>query len=191
MIVHLHIRKPLLRAYVAHLFEMLSTSERPDNLGLPIYKVTKTNDFGQLLCSMVRYANKPVRAHQGEGLMIFKLPHDRSLQSAPNYHLFYSKEDTLKLNDYLEAIFNIHFDRYYLKGRQKQIQQKDIISTFIVVHNLSGLEDIAGTLKKRKYREEAKFRDELIEQLRHRAINRNDRMIFDESQVVKTTFLNY
>lgn len=185
MLVRLHIRKPLLRAYLANLFEKTTHHGYQD----PVFKVTKTVDFGRLLCSMVRYSNRkkpaPVEA------LTFQLPWDRSLQSAPAYHLYFSKEDTLKLNDYLEVIFNLHFDRYYLKGKEQGFQQKDIISTFIQVHHLTGLTDVAGSLKKRRYREEARVRDELFIQLKNAAYHRHASIIFDADQVVKTTVLNY
>jgi len=185
MNVSIEIKKPLLKSYLKHIF-------RSDPKGNLI--ATKTHDFGQLLCSLVRYSNtrlEQLPTENSEAIVTFRLPKVRSLASAESYHLYYTKEDALKLNDYLQTLFNIEFDRYYLAGRKKQYQQKEIISTFVTTRNLTGLSDVAGSLKKRNYRREADLLEERTQELLHKAYNRNDRILFDESLVVKTEHLNY
>lgn len=182
MQVLLDIKNPLLRSYLQHLFENAASESNLD-----ILKVTKRNLFGSLLCSLVKYSTKKVNHMVTDQTVYFQLPVDNSLKNAGNYHLYYLKEDVLKINDLLDTIFNIDFDRYYLDGLQQGFQRKEIVSTFIVVRNLSGLEDVAGSLKKRKYRQESKLHDERIKILTNRAYERHHRIKpFDRNKVVKS-----
>jgi|GEM_PF-913988 len=184
MKVLLDIKSELLRSYLRHIFEPLK--ETPGGASVS-FKATRKNTFGTLLCALVRYSNQRSPHIITPSTVCFQLPNCSSLHNAPNYHLYYTVEDANKLNDLLESLFNIAFDQYYLQGIHKGYQKKDIITSFIVTRQLTGLEDISGSLKKRQYRQEAKALAERTSQLINRAYDRHDRIThFDPSKVIQT-----
>lgn len=163
MIVLLKIKKPIFREYIHYLFALEDGS----------FSVFRKHDFGKMLCSLVSYSNMPIKEEVNEETLKFTLPISRATANAQNYHLYYSKEDEAKLNDYLEVIFNIDFDRYYLNGSRMGFMQKDIIHSFIISRKLTGLIGNNEMLKKRQYRSEKKILENRTEQLIKRAYYRN------------------
>ncbi|HLT41737.1 MAG TPA: hypothetical protein VKZ95_03455 [Sphingobacteriaceae bacterium] len=146
MTVLFTLSKPMLREYLHYLFAYEDGS----------FSVFRGHDFGKLLCSLVQYSNLPVPQKITEHTIKLTLPISRPTANAPNYYLYYKKEDEAKLADYLEAIFNIDLDRYYLKGIKQGYQQKEVIQTFIISRKLVGLIGDNERLKKRLYRDEQK-----------------------------------
>ncbi|MBD3630501.1 hypothetical protein [Cyclobacterium sp.] len=142
MDIQLTITKDLLREYFRHLFPLDAKGR---------YLIDRSSDLGKAICSFVRYTEvKPERDPQALQLL---LPKTDSLKNAPNYHLYFSREDLLRINDLVEVFFHIDFDRFYLKGRKLGMMQKDIIESFIVSRKLTNLLQDNETLKKREYRE--------------------------------------
>lgn len=165
MQVALEIRKALYRDYLNYLFSR-------DQEGR--YIVTRGNDFGKLLCSRVQYSQLPVKKGQpGEKTIVLLLPSSRPLANARNHYLFYTKEDQEKIQDLLEVVFNIDFDRFYLQGCKMQMMQKDIIQSFIVTRKLVNLIGDNETLKKRQYRDELVTLKNLTSSLLKKADYRN------------------
>lgn len=142
MDIQLTIHKELLREYFRYLFPIDAQGR---------YQVSRISDLGKAICSFVRYAEK--KPEPLPDALHLLLPKSDSLKNAANYHLYFSREDLLRINDLLEVFFNIDFDRFYLNGRKLGMMQKDVIESFIVSRKLTNLLQDNETLKKREYRE--------------------------------------
>jgi hypothetical protein len=173
MLATLSIKKDLYRDYLNYLFEFQGS----------YYVVSRHNDFGKLLCARVQYSNIPLPQHEDLKAIRFLLPKSRPLATAQNYYLFYSKEDQQKINDDLEVLFNIDFDRYYLEGCKMGMMQKDVIQSFVISRRLVNMSiDTNETLKKRQYRDTVEILKKLTEKLNQTAFHRNrmiSKAIFD------------
>jgi len=170
MIAKIFIKKELHKSYLNFLFE----KDQNQN-----YKVTRLTDFGKLLTSLVRYSKTPVTTLKRQPNAIFTsfvLPASRPLANAGNYYLYFTAEDQEKINDYLDAIFNIDFDRYYLNGKRTELQQQEIIQTFILSRKLTQYIGDNETLKKRHYREDIKLLKKYTDLLITKAYDRNNRI---------------
>lgn len=164
MLATLSIKKDLYRDYLNYLFEFSGN----------IYIVSRHHDFGKLLCSLVKYSNIPVPAEKDAKGIIVQLPKSRPLATAANYYLYYTEEDQQKINDNIEVLFNIDFDRYYLEGCKQGMMQKDIIQSFVISRKLISMSiDTNETLKKRQYRDRIEILKKLSEQLNQKAYYRN------------------
>lgn len=171
MTVQLHVHKEILREYLSFIFPKLPSGD---------YKVSKTHDFGRALCSFARYSNIRVPGDHGQDIerVTFRLPRVAALNNALGYHLYYTRDDEEKLNDYLSLIFDLDFDRYYLAGKASGEQKKDIIMSFIASRKLSRLLSDPELLKKRQYRTELKLLEARMVTLSKRAYARNDRITY-------------
>jgi hypothetical protein len=167
MNISLVISQPVLRAYLHFLFDQSDDGA---------FQVSSRSDFGSALCSFVRYSNKPVAAP--EGATVFKLPWIKSLITAPNHYLYYSAEDARRLNDLLNVLFNIDFDRYYLAGRLADEKQKDIIMSFVISRKLTQFMADGERLKKRQYRSELSLFEDRVKKLINKAYYRNEKIKF-------------
>lgn len=164
MTVLLDIKKPMLREYLHYLFAFEEGS----------FSVFRKQDFGKLLCSLVQYSNLPIRHEETEHTVKLTLPiGSPPTTNARNYYLYYTKEDQAKLVDYLEVLFNIDLDSYYLSGQRQGFQQKEIIQNFIISRKLVGLIGDNETLKKRLYRKSLKDLEKATEVLIKKAYYRN------------------
>lgn len=170
MKIILRITKPLYREYFNFIFP-------PSEDGS--YKITRETDLGKAICGFVKYSNMPVLEELTSDHITIHLPNANSLSNAKNYHCYLTKEDQLKINDLIEVFFNIDFDRYYLKGLAIELQQKEIIESFIVSRKLTNLLSDNETLKKRHYREEIKNLKVRVEQLRQKAYYRHKQIEFE------------
>ncbi|MEQ8548724.1 MAG: hypothetical protein RIC03_12480 [Cyclobacteriaceae bacterium] len=171
MKIYLPIKKELLKCYLSYLFE----SEGNE------FKVSATCDFGSAMVSYVRYSSVPVDHDQND--VLFRLPVLDRISNARNYHLYYNKEDTARLNELLRLYFNLDFDRYYMRGLKLKERQKDIIMSFIVSRKLTGLVSDVETLKKRHYRSELKILEERVKKMMNMAYQRNDKIEFYDNLI--------
>jgi hypothetical protein len=176
MTVSLNITKPLFRKYLDFLFDKNQNGH---------YKVSKTISFGAMVCSMIQQSNLPITKNESDESVTFVLPQVDSLSNARNYHLYFSKENELRLNDLLREYFFIDFDRYYLAGRKSGFMQKDIINSFILSRQLAIIDTAHESIKKRHYREELKVIADTAKKLKNLAYNRNEIMLFSPKHVVK------
>jgi hypothetical protein len=165
MDIQLTISKPLLLAYFDFLFPK-------DDSG--IYTVGRASDFGKVLCSFVRYTSE--KPNNLPSAVQLTLPRSDGLKNAPNYYLYYSREDIVRINDLLDVFFHIDFDRYYLKGKKLGMLQKDIIESFIVTRKLANLLHDHETLKKKEYRDEMKLLKQRCNMLVRKAYYRNEKI---------------
>ena len=82
--------------------------------------------------------------------------------------MFISRENQAKFSDYLEAVFAVDFDRFYLTAQKYGIPQKDIILAFISSRRLVSMEQDTEMLKKRAYRQSLREIAERHKQLTNR-----------------------
>ena len=144
MIVLIDIKNPLLREYLHSQFAYEGSA----------FSIFRHNTFGKALCAMVRKSDLPVPHTITDRTIKLRLPNTKSIRSHRNHFLYYTVEDQLKLNDLLEALFEIDFDKYYLVGLRMGMQQKDVIHNFILSRKLVSMIGDVETLKKRQYRKE-------------------------------------
>lgn len=163
----LTIRKPLIRDFLAFLFEMDASGR---------YIITRKIPAGQLLCSLVEYSYKPVPE---KGNVKIVLPGCSGLKTAETRFIYLSAESQAKVNDFLEATFDTDFDRYWIQGLKMGIAQKDIIYAYMVSRKLFLFDQDPETLKKRIYRNSKRQIQSIYKQLLNKA-SYNDRVISNQ-----------
>ena len=153
MEIQLNIKSAYLRKYLDFLFE-----KKDDK-----FVVKTTNDFGRLLFALVKRSELPMPVEQSEQTVKFILPKSNNLEYyANNYYLYYDKIDVEQLNKYLETISDLDFMLYFQKHSNKKLKQKDIIDAYIVSRKMVfPKKDISEMLKKRVYRSEEKYFENL------------------------------
>ena len=168
----LEIKKSLIRDYLGYLFPR-------DEAGR--YLVTRKIAAGHYICSMVEYAHKPPHSR---GSIVMLLPACPALKSGATRFLYMSAETQAKVNDYLEVVFDLDFERYMLKGEQMGIPQKDIIYAFINSRGLASFDQDPETLKKRAYRQSTRQMQSIVKQLLNKADYTN-RIISEQIKAVE------
>ena len=169
MDVYVKIRKRIILDFLGYLFEC-DNSE-----GGPRFIVSRRIDAGRYLHALVEYSYKEVD-HDAE-CVVFVLPRT-SLSTAMGKFLFLSSENEGRFNDYLEAVFNLDFDRYWVNGLLLGISKQDIVYAYIQSRKLGEDLSIDETLKKRIYRKTARQQQFLHQQLLNKA-GYHDRLIID------------
>lgn len=122
---------------------------------------------------MVREASKPYKPEETPETIHFKLPRANSLEVSRGKFAVILKSDQKKIEDFLESIFNLDYDQYYISGIKIGLKQKEIIEAFIVSRKLTEIYSDNETLKKRQYREEQKRISKLRSSLLNKANYRN------------------
>ncbi|MFD2962787.1 MULTISPECIES: hypothetical protein [Olivibacter] len=163
MDVLINIKKEYLRNYLGFLFAFEDGA----------YSVFRHTDFGKLLVSLVKYSDKPVDHIKTEQTVRIILPKTRATRTAEKHYLYYTREDQAKLNDFLEAIFNIDFDQFFLAGVKLGVEQKEIVNDFIVNRRLTSMIGNIETIKKRSYRTTLDLQKKALDKLYKRAHYRN------------------
>ena len=166
MIAEISINKEILIDYFKYLFK------EEDG----VFQISSTKDIGKYLISRVSYSDTPVKSIPGS--IKIKLPKTAN-STGENKYLYYTKEAIEKINFELDAIFSIDFDRYYLQGLKLNLQQKEIISDYILSRNLISAGGDIERLKKRKYREDIKNLEKMTRFLKNRSYQRHH--IIEES----------
>jgi hypothetical protein len=166
MTASISIAKPMLIDFFKYLFHQENG----------VFIITSTIDVGKYLISRVSYSDTPVK--QAEGSFKIKLPKTAN-STAQNKYLYYTKEDVEKINFELDAAFSIDFDRFYLQGLKLNLQQKEIISDYILSRNLISAGGDIERLKKRKYREDLKNLEKMTRFFKNRSYHRHQ--IIDNS----------
>lgn len=126
--------------------------------------ISRKSEIGKYICSRVRYSNLPVKQSSGTWLDI---PYATS-KSKDIYYLYFSVEDQKRINDYLEAMFNIFFREVMLEGREKGIKYISVLESYMEGIKLTDDNKIYERLKKFDYRNRKKafdFIEEMIQLL--------------------------
>jgi hypothetical protein len=159
MQVSLSIKKPIYLDYLKGIFEKKNG----------YYQLSRDHDLGKLIISLIQYKKHPTKHLLDHTTIVFILPEGRSLANATKHYLYISKESEAKVNEALDAIFNIDFDRFCIQGRKMQMMQKDIIQAFILKRKICTLIGDNETLKKREYRDQLSLMKKYAEQLYKKA----------------------
>ncbi len=141
MEVTIKIRKPYIRDFMRYLF-----GEDPQGF----ITVKHNLPFGKYICSLVGYSEQPVTK---EGDTVLRLPQCDALATGPRRFLYMTEEAVAKINDYIEALFELDLDRYVIQGRKMGYQYKDIINAYIASRQLISFDGDTETLKKRVMRQ--------------------------------------
>ena len=163
MQIAISIKNPIYRAYLKGIFELKNG----------YLLLTRDHDFGKVIISRVKYSREPIKMIVDHTTVVFDLPSGRSLANGEKYYLYICKEDQAKINEQLDAIFNIDFDRYCLEGKKLSMMQKDVIQAFIISRKIISLIGDNETLKKREYRDQLSVMKKYEDQLRKKAYYRN------------------
>ncbi len=172
MEVKIHIKDPILRAYLAGLFAV-----REDGG----YTLNTDSITGTTICSLVQPADYPDAIEAGKDTVTFHLPRSRSFDRFRNRSLRLSSEAEVAVNKVLRREFDLNLDASCTEARMAGVKLMDAIEAFIVSNRMD--EHFAGgieTLKKRFYRSEVqtlkKMREIMRQQVNMRVRRRRKKM---------------
>lgn len=172
MEVKIHIKDPILRAYLAGLFAV-----REDGG----YTLNTDSITGMTICSLVQPADYPDAIEAGKDTVTFHLPRSRSFDRFRNRSLRLSSEAEVAVNKVLRREFDLNLDASCTEARMAGVKLMDAIEAFIVSNRMD--EHFAGgieTLKKRFYRSEVqtlkKMREIMRQQVNMRVRRRRKKM---------------
>lgn len=165
MKVQVQVKDQLLKSYLPQL-----TKQSEGN----IHIVTRENDFGKFLISLVKTRYTKVDFEESAHHITFRLPKCNALDAAESKFVYIPVEDQVKICDRILVEFHTDFDRYYLAGKRiGEYTDKQIIEAFIVERGLSEILADNERLSKRKYRQSMKDLDSMIKRLVRKARYRN------------------
>lgn len=157
------IKKEYLRDYLHYLFAFEEEA----------FSVFRTHTFGKYLCSLVRYSDLPAKEAEDESLakqqVTFRMPRSSIYKGMQYRFMYFTREDQQRIEDHLEALFYLDFDRYYIECQKLGMQQKIAIQNFIVSRRLTSKIGDIEMIKKRQYRNDKKIINRLSQNLRQRA----------------------
>lgn len=154
------IKKEYLREYLHYLFAF------EDNA----FSVFRSTDFGKYLCSLIKYSDLPVRHDLPSDTQVaLRMPRTSVYKGMQYKFMYFTIEDQRRIEDHLEAIFYLDFDRYYIEAMKLGQQQKIAIQNFIVSRRLTSKIGDVEMIKKRQYRADQRIINRLHRNLRKRA----------------------
>lgn len=172
MEVKIHIKDPILRAYLNGLFAV-----REDGS----FTLNTDSLTGTVICSLVQPADYPNTVEAGKDTVTFHLPRSRSFDRFRNRSLRLSSEAEVAVNKVLRREFDLNLDASCTEARMAGMKLMDAIEAFIVSNRMD--EHFAGgieTLKKRFYRSEVqtlkKMREIMRQQVNMRVRRRRKKM---------------
>lgn len=133
------------------------------------FSVFRNTPLGRFICSMVRYSDYPVEQKVNEEKAVyFTLPRTSAMPTLFTRFCYIHPDDQRKINDFIIATFNNDFTQYYFVGINMKIQQKDVITSFILSRKLVSKIGEIEQLKKRAYRAEEKSIEKMVNRLARR-----------------------
>lgn len=173
MEVKIHIKDPILRAYLNGLF-----TAREDGS----YVLNTDSLTGTVICSLVQAEDYPTPDERDQKDMVtFRLPRSRNFQRFRGRSLYLSRQAEYSVNKVLRREFDLNLDACCTEARNAGALLADAIEAFIVANNMDRL--FGGsieTLKKRFYRSEVetlkKMREIMREQTKMRYRRRRKKM---------------
>lgn len=154
-----HIQDQMHRDYLHSIFEYENGS----------FSVFRNTNLGRFICSMVRYSDYPVEQKvDEEKAVFFTLPRTSAMPTLFKRFCYITPEDQRKINDFLIATFNNDFTQYYFVGINMKMQQKDVITSFILSRKLVSRIGENEQFKKRAYRAEEKSIEKMVNRLARR-----------------------
>jgi len=110
--------------------------------------ISRKNIIGKHIASFIRYSNLPVKQSSGVVLNISNTPYNDE-----NYYCYFSVRDQHQINDYLDSLFIIFFQKIMVEGKRQNRMFKTIIEIFISYFSLENDPTIYDRLKKFDYRD--------------------------------------
>ncbi len=142
MEVKIHIKDPILRAYLAGLFAV-----REDGG----YTLNTDSITGTTICSLVQPADYPDAIEAGKDTVTFHLPRSRSFDRFRNRSLRLSSEAEVAVNKVLRREFDLNLDASCTEARMAGVKLMDAIEAFIVSNRMD--EHFAGGIETLKNRD--------------------------------------
>ena len=160
--VEFRIKEGILLDYLAYLCPVDKTTGR--------YQVSSTSDLGKLLIAYARVSERyvPLLPGDREKVITLQLPLSNASRSMNDRWLYYEPQDMLRLQSVLKATLNMDLISYYLNGKSRGLQKKEIIEMFIVSRNLINVCPYEA-MHKRVYRSEQRKMAEQFRLLERKA----------------------
>jgi hypothetical protein len=162
MEVKIHIKDPILRAYLNGLFVV-----REDGA----YTLNTDSLTGTVICSLVQPSDYPTaEEHGGKETVTFRLPRSRSFERFRGRAVWLPPHAEAVVNKVLRREFDLNLDASCTEARMAGVRLMDAIEAFIVSNGMDG--HFSGgieTLKKRFYRSELNTLKRMREIMRQQA----------------------
>lgn len=162
MEVKIHIKDPILRAYLAGLF-----AQREDGS----FTLNTDSLTGTVICSLVQPLDCPqLDPCGGKDMVTFRLPRSRNFERFRNRSAGLPPHAEAVVNKVLRREFDLNLDASCTEARMAGAKLMDAIEAFIVANGMDG--HFAGgieTLKKRFYRSELNTLKRMREIMRQQA----------------------
>ncbi len=152
------------------------------------FSIFRDTDLGRFICSMVRHSDFPIEQKVNpEKAIYIRLPRTSAIPSLFTRFSYIHPDDQRKINDFLIATFNKDFIQYYFVGKNLDMKQKDVITSFILTRKLISRVGEVEQLKKRAYRAEEKQIQTMVQRLARRVQIQNkaiEKTILDIQQYI-------
>jgi hypothetical protein len=130
-VIRIYFRKEPIRDYFVSQFQGSASS---------VVKLTRDNDMGRLVYSLVKYSDLPVNKNPKQMNDWFplsvSLPESRFLLDQGRF-AYIPFEDLHKINDYVIAQFNLSFNSFLMMGETLNIQIKNTVDLFMQTYNIN------------------------------------------------------
>lgn len=125
-----------------------------------IILLTRNNDIGKYIFSMIKYSPIPVpqKLTSGSNSILVEIPQVHGSTHHCHFPTI-TRDDMIKINDYVSVIFNLKFQQYMMMGEKLGLQQKNTVDLFLRLHNLNP--EKFGALKKKDYRKRQEIEKEI------------------------------
>jgi len=121
------------------------------NQGKGAVKITRNHSIGKYINSMLRFTKqRPVRSYH-KSIIELIIP-DTPYLDQEYYYAYFTKEDERKINDFIQANFNLNVEIFFIQGYRVGFKQKDIIESLIYYYNLPNDSSTYEKIKKRDFR---------------------------------------
>lgn len=126
--------------------------------------LTRKHDIGKLINSVIIANDVPVRRPFISSPCVFILPLS-GITDMRNKFLYVSKWGEQKIQDFIEAEFNMHIKRFFDYGYEKGFSQKRIIEAILAGFNIRNNGISWDSVKKNDYRRRRKIRKQIFNEL--------------------------
>lgn len=112
---------------------------------------------GKYILSRLRFSNIPVSQSSGTELILPKTNNNKWVK----YFCYFSVDDQIQINYYIEALLDLALGRYMLKGNKLHIPNKHLLERYIYLTKQANSPSIFDQLLKSDYRSR-KYSDEIL-----------------------------
>lgn len=152
--IKVYFRKKLIRDFFVSQFSGSASG---------VVKVTRSNDIGRYVYSMLKYSdlpvNKPMKGVEDWHQVTISLPEAKFLFDQSRF-VYIAVEEIYKLNDYAIAVFNLQFKSFMLMGTDLRMDIKNVIDLFMVMYGID--QDSADALVKKDYRSRVALKEKVV-----------------------------